>query len=525
VAVILIALLGGTWGYADHQWTRRAEARQALDQFHDDLFAGQYLLNTGSSDPRKRARGIEACQQAVNLYGILDNDAWQELPAVSYLNAGDRERLRGESGELLLLWARAAMQDAIDHPERSDERLQLASRLNRRAEQCFPSEEVPALLWQQRAGLTRLKDPKADVEKLLEKGGAERLRTARDYYLLAAEHLSNERYRQAISPAREATRRDPTNFWAWFALGLCHDRLGHFAEAIGCFNACTALRPDYGWTYYNRGLVRKEMRHADDARKDFDRAIELLPDRDAAEPYLNRALAWQDVGEYRNAEEDLTKALDLGATEPRVYFLRAIVRDRLKDKEGAASDRAEGMRYEPSDDGSWIVRGLARDPKDIEGKLADFCQALKLNPRSVHAWQNIANVLSDVPSRIEEAIDAENKAIAISPDFVLARSGRGVLLARQGKRAAALKDAQEALLLSTEPDIKYQVAGIYSLTSRQEPSDRPRAYEFLSAALRQGFGLDLVDIDPELDPIRKEPEFLRLLESARALQQSGRAKK
>src|SRR5262249_27794243 len=98
VAVVLIALLGGTWGYADRQWTRRTEARQALDRFHDDLFTGQYLLNTGISDPRKRTRGVEACRQAASLYHILDNDAWQELPAVSYLKTDERERLRGESG-------------------------------------------------------------------------------------------------------------------------------------------------------------------------------------------------------------------------------------------------------------------------------------------------------------------------------------------------------------------------------------------------------------------------------------------
>jgi serine/threonine protein kinase/tetratricopeptide (TPR) repeat protein len=527
VAVVLIALLGGTWGYADHQWTRRTEARQALDRFHDDLFTGQYLLNTGISDPRKRARGIEACQQAASRYRMLDNDAWQELPAVSYLKTDERERLRGESGELLLLWARAALQDVVDHPERADrdEQLQLTSRLNRRAEQCFPADEIPTLLWQQRAGLTVLLDPKADVRDLLEKGSAERLRTARDYYLLAAEHVSNERYRQAISPAREATRRDPANFWAWFTLGLCHDRLAHHGEAIGCFNACTALRPDYGWTYYNRGLVRLRMKHPAEARKDLDRAIELLPAGDAAEPFLNRALAWQDLGEFGKAEGDLTSALKSGASETRIYFLRAMARHRLGDKKGAQDDHDEGMRRQPTDDVSWIARGLERDARDIEGKLADYRKAIELNPRSFHAWQNIANVLSDIPSRIEEAIDAENKAIAIAPDFVMARSGRGVLLARKGQRAAALEDAQEALLISNDADIKYQVAGIYALTSKQDPEDRLRAYQLLSSALRQGFGLDLVDIDPELDPIRKEPEFLRLLQSARALRTGEQASK
>ena len=36
---------------------------------------------------------------------------------------------------------------------------------------------------------------------------------------------------------------------------------------------------------------------------------------------------------------------------------------------------------------------------------------------------------------------------------------------------------------------------------------RPKAFELLWAALRTGFGLDIVDTDTDLDPIRKRPDF------------------
>jgi eukaryotic-like serine/threonine-protein kinase len=63
----------------------------------------------------------------------------------------------------------------------------------------------------------------------------------------------------------------------------------------------------------------------------------------------------------------------------------------------------------------------------------------------------------------------------------------------------------------------YQVAGIFALTSRQETADRLRAFELLWHALKSGFGLDLVDIDGDLDPIRKEPEFQRIVADAKNL--------
>jgi len=35
--------------------------------------------------------------------------------------------------------------------------------------------------------------------------------------------------------------------------------------------------------------------------------------------------------------------------------------------------------------------------------------------------------------------------------------------------------------------------------------------------LREGYGFDLIEIDPDLDPIRGQTEFRRLVEAARTL--------
>jgi hypothetical protein len=63
----------------------------------------------------------------------------------------------------------------------------------------------------------------------------------------------------------------------------------------------------------------------------------------------------------------------------------------------------------------------------------------------------------------------------------------------------------------------YQVAGIYALTSRRDPADRARAFPLLASALRRGYGHDRIDTDSDLDPVREDPQFRRLLEAAHAL--------
>ena len=86
-----------------------------------------------------------------------------------------------------------------------------------------------------------------------------------------------------------------------------------------------------------------------------------------------------------------------------------------------------------------------------------------------------------------------------------------------GKRDAALADARACLARDTRPGTLYQLAGVYALTSRAEPADKREALRLLAQALRGGFGLDLLDRDSDLDPVRDDPEFGRLVAAARAL--------
>src|SRR5262249_39768565 len=120
----------------------------------------------------------------------------------------------------------------------------------------------------------------------------------------------------------------------------------------------------------------------------------------------------------------------------------------------------------------------------------------------------------------EQAIAALDKALVLAPDYVPARSGRGVLLARLGHRSRALDDAREVLKRDTSPQTLYEVACIYALTTRQQPNDRQEAFRLLWTALREGFGSDLIATDPDLAALWPDPEFRRLVDVARSLQET-----
>jgi eukaryotic-like serine/threonine-protein kinase len=343
--------------------------------------------------------------------------------------------------------------------------------------------------------------------------------SAQDLFLTALRHSDRREFEQALTLLSEATRLQPENVWPWFYQGYCHQELGQDLEAIRCYTACIALAPRLSTSYlpyFNRGLAYVRQRRHAEACADFGQAIRLQPR--SAEAFINRGIAQTESGNYAAAIADLGHALEIDASLTRVYFLRATAREGAGDLEGASQDREAARREEPTDELSWIDRGRARVDTDPRGALADFDKALELNPRALPALQNKAHVLAEKLQQPEAAVRVLDQAIALYPGFVPARIGRGVVLARLGKRQEALDDARESLARDNKPVTYYQAANIYALTSRQNPEDQFQAFPLLSIALRNGFGLDLIDQDPDLDAIRNHAEFIRLVRAARELQ-------
>jgi tetratricopeptide (TPR) repeat protein len=409
-------------------------------------------------------------------------------------------------GELLVLLAGASARQA---------QVDLALRLSALAEACFPAGAVPRALWRQRADLTRSAGHAEEARRLLERAEQTPAGTPRDgYLLLLTEYRQEGRLPEALAQLQEATRRQGDNFSVWYLLGNCYAELGKRTEAIECYDMASALWPESHWPHLWRGLACLEQGDYRRALADFDEVIRLRPD--LHQPYFNRALAKYHLRDLAGARIDLTHLLDGPKPPLRAYLLRARVRESEGDREGARRDREAAIKAEPRDERDWTARGLARQPRDPRAALADYERALALNPSYLAALQDKANVLAEDLGHTEDAIAALDKAVTLYPDFVPARSGRGVLLARLGRREAAHDDARESLRRDSKPFTVYQVAGIYALTSRQHPDDRGEAFRLLQSALTQGVGLDLLPKDRDLDPIRDQPEFRQLVEAARA---------
>lgn len=517
LAAVLLAGLGllvMLWG----ERLARLEAESSFAQFGVDLREARVLFLEAPTASKARLGEIGgACRQALARYRVLDNPQWHRQPAVQRLPSESRDQLRADAGELLFLLATLSRlkAEAESDPTRRREELDRAVELNRLAERCYPDGEAPAVRYERTILIQRL-GQRDENQQTLEKDPAPSARVSRDLCMLACAYTVQGRFRKALPLWEKASVEDPQNVWVWYGLGNCYENLSRPAQAAACYSACLALSPRYHGWYFRRGLAHLKSQEYELACADLDQAIYRQPS--LVEGYVNRALARLRLDRGKEALQDLARAIELGTMDARICFIRAEVRERIGDPIGAARDREEGKRREPADEAGWVARGAARIGEAPKAALADFDQALRINPRFLPALESKAHVLSERLSRMEEAVRVLDQAVAISPESATVRAARAVLLARLGKREAALQDAREALSVEDSPATRYQVAGAYALTSTHASGDRLRALALLTSALRQGFGHELIRADPDLKPLQGDAHFRQLLEAVQTLE-------
>lgn len=504
LAVMLITLAGlGWWSVSSR--LARWEAHGLFDHFEKTAREVHYRLNAPETSKPGADEARSLGRAALASFGIGERHDWYRVGPAGRLDRDALSRLRGEAGELLFELARVE-QDPTQ-----------ALVLDQQAMDCFSVDQTPRALLRQGADHARLAGQPGTARRWVELADQAPPRTARDLTLQGVRELDAGRREQALTWLRQARRQDPTDPFAWLALGSCLARMGNSPAAAEAFGACSASDPLSAWPYYYRGLMELALRQPDQARADFDRAIASRPN--FAEAHFNRAIALESVGDLNAALQDLNEAIRLGLTATRVHFVRSSVRKKLGDAAGAAADHSEGLRRSPSDPESFVARGVARlrDGADPAVALADFEQALRLDPSNRAALENIAHVQSEKQNRPAAAIETLDRLIQLYPDFAPARAGRGVLLARAGRREEALADAREAARRDPQPLIQYQAADVYALTSRSVRSDRAIALGRLAVV----FDLDpswkvVAATDPDLDPLRDLEEFRELLMDSRS---------
>ncbi len=270
--------------------------------------------------------------------------------------------------------------------------------------------------------------------------------------------IAQGRYRQAVLDLDQALRVNPDYVDACNNRGFALMHLGVWERALGDFQRALGLDPKNANAMANRGFAKQNLGDTDGAILDFTTAMMLDPDnpkyyvhrresylrqgaleqaqQDAAKiqelqevQRLNSAIARQPASaglllersryflrkkDATRAEADLARAVQLAPTRVDVRLERAALLVKRQDFKAAEADCAAVLAVEPHQQ-AFSIRGDARlELGDLDGALADFEQAKRLDTRVAEAYFLKGEALSRQGDSAA-AKEYQDRAAAIDP--------------------------------------------------------------------------------------------------------------
>ena len=114
----------------------------------------------------------------------------------------------------------------------------------------------------------------------------------------------------------------------YFNWGMTYARWGQPMKALFYLNRAAKLNNKGGHIFYQRALLLIAMGQPQSAIYDFDVAIEANPEY--MEAYLNRSMMLALTGNQEKAQDDVEKAVALGADRPSLESRIAEIRDQAE---------------------------------------------------------------------------------------------------------------------------------------------------------------------------------------------------
>jgi tetratricopeptide (TPR) repeat protein/serine/threonine protein kinase len=269
--------------------------------------------------------------------------------------------------------------------------------------------------------------------------------------LVLAKRLLHRRERdEALALLRWGRDRYPTDIWLHLELGAALEggkgaSAVQIEEAMGCYHAAMALRPNASVVHNNLGKALCHQKRWDEAIAAFRQAIALDPTFALA--YCNLGKALKDTNQLDDAIAACRKAIALDPRQELAHFNlgTALAAKRQFDEAIAAYRRA--IELDPGDAQAHNNLGAAlKDTKQSDEAIAEFRKAIALDPESVEAHYNLGSVLY-ANKQLDDAIAAYRQAIALDPTLSLAHMQLGVALMDKHQSDEAIAALRRAIEL------------------------------------------------------------------------------
>jgi tetratricopeptide (TPR) repeat protein len=208
-------------------------------------------------------------------------------------------------------------------------------------------------------------------------------------HALALKLFNEKNFKAAGDIYIEIVHRQPQDFWAWFHLGFCRQKLRQFEKALESYDKALALQENYAEAHTHRGVTLHELGRFNEALESYAKALLLKPDQDII--YNYRGMTLQELRRYDEALADSDRALELKTDVAALHYNRGKLMQTMKRYDEASISFAKALELQPKNVVLYIEIGnLLISKGDMIEAEKCFLQALALRPESAEAFYSLS---------------------------------------------------------------------------------------------------------------------------------------
>lgn len=330
---------------------------------------------------------------------------------------------------------------------------------------------------------------------------------AKPYFYRAIAKLNLEDFRGAEEDASKSLELNPYITDAYEVRGVARQNQGNDAGAIEDYKYALELLPRNRQLLFNVALAQTAVKDYAAADSTFSKLLTYYPGFDNG--YIGRAKLRFETGDTIRAFVDLDTALVINPNSFNARVTRAEVRMQMKnpDFKEAVEDVDRAIRLEPKIAGLYVNRAFMRyNLNDWYGAMDDYDYAISLEPTNRTALFN-RGLLNAEADAADKALEDFSAVIALDPGNYRAHFNRAVVRAKKHDFKGAVEDANVVINALPEYPIGYLLR---CDLERQRGNLKRAAADYdhamaLSKKIRarkstsQGSDVDTAGDDPEVD--------------------------
>lgn len=312
---------------------------------------------------------------------------------------------------------------------------------------------------------------------------------------------------QAIAHYDETLRIDNNNASAHINLANALARKGKLDQAVSHYNTALTIDPEDSYGHVNLAKTYVLLDKPDDAVTHFNIALKLNSGLDYA--YVGLGNVFAGKKDLNKAVEYTLKALEINPDNTVAAENMGKLMFQQGNVTGAIQYFEKTLEIDPDNENAKTgLKQLLTLQKAINKKAPRIFQKIKSNPDDPALYVQLGSIYQST-RYYDLAMQQYEKALSIKPDMIPARYSLGIIHALRGEYDNAIEAFKK--IIANDPDNAAAFYNIACVYSRQNQINE--AVKWLKKAVDKGYdNWNNLKTDPDLDNIRHEPEYRKIID-------------